>query len=230
MKLLALETSTECLSVALLNEDNVSFKEELTPQKHAELILPLIDALLKENSITKDDLDGIVLGVGPGSFTGVRIATSTAQGLALGLNLKVALVTSLKALALESLEHRSAQYVVSSIDARMGEVYLAVYKNENGILSLLDEERVLKPEDALLKIKELTSDSVDVIFGGSGVEVLKNAGLNKDFEKFSDFPGAQYLLKEGLLKFTTGEVVDPENALPLYVRNEVTWKKVNEQK
>lgn len=230
MKLLALETSTECLSVALLNEDNVSFKEELTPQKHAELILPLIDALLKENSITKDDLDGIVLGVGPGSFTGVRIAASTAQGLALGLNLKVALVTSLKALALESLEHRSAQYVVSSIDARMGEVYLAVYKNENGILSLLDEERVLKPEDALLKIKELTSDSVDVIFGGSGVEVLKNAGLNKDFEKFSDFPGAQYLLKEGLLKFTTGEVVDPENALPLYVRNEVTWKKVNEQK
>lgn len=120
--------------------------------------------------------------------------------------------------------------MVSSIDARMGEVYLAVYKNENGILSLLDEERVLKPEDALLKIKELTSDSVDVIFGGSGVEVLKNAGLNKDFEKFSDFPGAQYLLKEGLLKFTTGEVVDPENALPLYVRNEVTWKKVNEQK
>ena len=230
MKLLALETSTECLSVALLNEDNVSFKEELTPQKHAELILPIIDALLKENSITKDDLDGIVLGVGPGSFTGVRIAASTAQGLALGLNLKVALVTSLKALALESLEHRSAQYVVSSIDARMGEVYLAVYKNENGILSLLDEERVLKPEDALLKIKELTSDSVDVIFGGSGVEVLKNAGLNKDFEKFSDFPGAQYLLKEGLLKFTTGEVVDPENALPLYVRNEVTWKKVNEQK
>lgn len=230
MKLLALETSTECLSVALLNEDNVSFKEELTPQKHAELILPLIDALLKENSITKDDLDGIVLGVGPGSFTGVRIAASTAQGLALGLNLKVALVTSLKALALESFEHRSAQYVVSSIDARMGEVYLAVYKNENGILSLLDEERVLKPEDALLKIKELTSDSIDVIFGGSGVEVLKNAGLNKDFEKFSDFPGAQYLLKEGLLKFTTGEVVDPENALPLYVRNEVTWKKVNEQK
>ena len=156
MKLLALETSTECLSVALLNEDNVSFKEELTPQKHAELILPLIDALLKENSITKDDLDGIVLGVGPGSFTGVRIAASTAQGLALGLNLKVALVTSLKALALESFEHRSAQYVVSSIDARMGEVYLAVYKNKNGILSLLDEERVLKPEDALLKIKELS--------------------------------------------------------------------------
>lgn len=88
MKLLALETSTENCSVALLNEDKISFKSELAPQHHAEIIIPMIDDLLKESSLTKNDLDGIVLSQGPGSFTGVRIAASTAQGLALGLDKK----------------------------------------------------------------------------------------------------------------------------------------------
>lgn len=157
MKLLALETSTENCSVALLNEDKISFKSELAPQHHAEIIIPMIDDLLKESSLTKNDLDGIVLSQGPGSFTGVRIAASTAQGLALGLNKKVALVTSLEALAIEALadSNKTPDYVVSSIDARMGEVYLAVYKYVNNSLELLDEERVLKPEDAITLIKSL---------------------------------------------------------------------------
>lgn len=230
MKLLALETSTENLSVALLNEDKVSFKSMLTPQKHAELILPLIDELLKENAVTKDELDGIVLGAGPGSFTGVRIAASTAQGLALGLNLKVASVTSLKALAAEAIKKCGAKYAVSSIDARMGEVYLAVYSNENGLLKLLDEERVLKPEQAVLKISELTAQSDDYICCGSGIEVLEKCGFQTAKGKHASFPQAQFLFDDAILQFKNGKALDAEFALPLYVRNEVTWKKVSEQK
>lgn len=228
MKLIAIDTSTENCSVALLNEDSVSFKSEVAPQKHAEIVLEMLDNILKENSVSKNDLDGLVLGIGPGSFTGVRIAASTVQGLALGLNLKVAKITSLEALAIEALSKASASYVVSSIDARMGEVYIAVYKVEGSALTLMSEEKVLKPEDAVAHLKQFIGSADDVICAGSGVDILKKAGM-KDYAKHADFPQAQYLLNKGAEQFSLGNVVDPEQALPLYVRNEVTWKKVSEQ-
>lgn len=196
MKLLALETSTENCSVALLNEDKITFKSELAPQHHAEIIIPMIDALLRESSLTKNDLDGIVLSQGPGSFTGVRIAASTAQGLALGLDKKVALVTSLEALAIEALadSNKTPDYVVSSIDARMGEVYLAVYKYVNNSLELLDEERVLKPEDAITLIKSLLNTD-NYLLAGSGVAVLQKYGFDSDTQVSADFPQAQFILE-----------------------------------
>lgn len=228
MKIIAIDTSTENCSVALLNEDSITFKSEVAPQKHAEIVLEMLDTILKESSISKDSLDGLVLGIGPGSFTGVRIAASTVQGLALGLNLKVAKITSLEALAIEALSKASASYVVSSIDARMGEVYIAVYKVEGGALTLLSEEKVLKPEDAVAHLKQFVGENKDVISAGSGVELLKKAGMS-DYPKHADFPQAQYLLNKGAELLSLGKAVDPEDALPLYVRNEVTWKKVSEQ-
>ena len=226
MKLLALETSTENCSVALLNEDKISFKSELAPQHHAEIIIPMIDDLLKESSLTKNDLDGIVLSQG----TGVRIASSTAQGLALGLDKKVALVTSLEALAIEALadSNKTPDYVVSSIDARMGEVYLAVYKYVNNSLELLDEERVLKPEDAITLIKSLLKTD-NYLLAGSGIAVLQKYGFDSDANVSADFPQAQFILGKGKELFEEGKTVDASQALPLYVRNEVTWKKVSEQ-
>ena len=228
MKLIAIETSTENCSVALLNEDSITFKSEVAPQKHAEIVLEMLDTILKEGALSKDELDGLVLGIGPGSFTGVRIAASTVQGLALGLNLKVAKITSLEALAIEALSKASASYVVSSIDARMGEVYVAVYKVEGSALTLLSEEKVLKPEDAVAHLKQYVSETDSVICAGSGIELLKKAGMS-DYPKHADFPQAQYLLNKGAELLSLGKGVDPEDALPLYVRNEVTWKKVSEQ-
>ncbi len=230
MKLLALETSTENCSVALLNEDKITFKSELAPQHHAEIIITMIDELLKESSLSKDDLDGIVLSQGPGSFTGVRIAASTAQGLALGLDKKVALVTSLEALAIESIadSNSTPDYVVSSIDARMGEVYLAVYKYADNELTLLDEERVLKPEDAITRIESLLK-SDNYLLAGSGILVLQKHGFKPDANVSANFPQAQFILKKGKELFEKGKTVDASQALPLYVRNEVTWKKVSEQ-
>lgn len=228
MKIIAIDTSTENCSVALLNEDSITFKSEVAPQKHAEIVLEMLDSILKESSISKDDLDGLVLGIGPGSFTGVRIAASTVQGLALGLNLKVAKITSLEALAIEAVSKASASYVVSSIDARMGEVYIAVYKVEGSALTLLSDEKVLKPDDAVAHLNQFVGDSENVVCAGSGVELLKKDGM-KDYPKQADFPQAQYLLNKGAELLSLGKGVDPEEALPLYVRNEVTWKKVSEQ-
>ncbi|MGN1281154.1 MAG: tRNA (adenosine(37)-N6)-threonylcarbamoyltransferase complex dimerization subunit type 1 TsaB [Succinivibrio sp.] len=230
MKLLSIETSTENCSVALSDGDRVFFLSEIAPQRHAEIVLPMIDRLFNKMGIDKNSLDGIVLGVGPGSFTGVRIAASTAQGLSLGLNLKVAMVTSLEALCNEALENfgKATDYVISSIDARMGEVYIAVYDCRTGVPVLLDEERVLKPEDALKHISRFV-DTQNVIACGSGIEPLVKAGLNSSYGHYADFPKAQYIIRKGQKLFEMGKAVDPEFALPLYVRNEVTWKKVNEQ-
>lgn len=117
---------------------------------------------------------------------------------------------------------------MSSIDARMGEVYLAVYKYVNNSLELLDEERVLKPEDAITLIKSLLNTD-NYLLAGSGVAVLQKYGFDSDTQVSADFPQAQFILEKGKELFEKGKTVDASQALPLYVRNDVTWKKVSEQ-
>ena len=117
---------------------------------------------------------------------------------------------------------------MSSIDARMGEVYLAVYKYVNNSLELLDEERVLKPEDAITLIKSLLNTD-NYLLAGSGIAVLQKYGFDSDANVSADFPQAQFILEKGKELFEEGKTVDASQALPLYVRNEVTWKKVSEQ-
>ncbi|MGN0902806.1 MAG: tRNA (adenosine(37)-N6)-threonylcarbamoyltransferase complex dimerization subunit type 1 TsaB [Succinivibrio sp.] len=229
MNLLALDTATENISATVYKDGNIFNRSLCAPQKHAEMILPMIDSLLKEASLDKKELDGIVLGIGPGSFTGVRIATSSAQGLALALDLKIATVTSLEAMAYEAFENnKDAPYFVSAIDARMGEVYLCIYKNEAGDLLKVTDEMVLKPEDAVKVVKDNIKDS-DAVLCGTGAVILNNNGLNPDFKTAVLYPDAKYMLKKGIALFSDNNVCDPMDALPLYVRNEVTWKKVSEQ-
>ena len=95
-------------------------------------------------------------------------------------------------------------------------------------LTLLSEEKVLKPDDAVAHLNQFVGYSENVVCAGSGVDLLKKAGM-KDYPKQADFPQAQYLLNKGAELLSLGRGVDPEEALPLYVRNEVTWKKVSEQ-
>ena len=228
MNLLAIDTSTENCSVAIYSKPGIKSISHLTPQHHAEMVIEMADTLLKNSGLKREDLQGIAFGSGPGSFTGVRIAASTAQGLALGLNLKVCAISSLESLALQALEGVDEDYAVASIDARMGEVYIAVYKRKgNGLVEVLAPE-VLKPQDACDKVRETIGVS-HAVGGGSGMEILYEAGLNKNIRKRSSFPDAEYIVKLGSQAFTDGKEIDPEDALPLYVRNEVTWKKVSEQ-
>lgn len=227
--ILAVDTSTENCSVAVLTRQGIFCESKIVPQKHAELVLGMTDGVLKKAGIKREDLEGIVFGMGPGSFTGVRIAASTAQGLALGLNLRVVGVSSLEALALQALEGCDEDYAVSAIDARMGEVYLAVFRrNGSGLLKIVSEQ-VLKPEAAVFVVKEALGSNY-AVGGGSGIELLYDAGLNKNIRKRSQFPDAESIVKIGSTRFDENGSLDPSEALPLYVRNEVTWKKLEEQK
>ena len=131
--LLALDTATENCSAALEKDGKIFSVSEVAQQKHAAIILPMIDSLLSSAQAKREDLQGIVFGRGPGSFTGVRIGTSIAQGLSLGLNIKALGVSDLKALAFEAIGEKEGK-VVASIDARMGEVYFCIYEKKETLI------------------------------------------------------------------------------------------------
>src|SRR3989338_7200618 len=144
MNVLALDTSTEYCSVALWRDGAVIGHCELVGQKHSEVLIEMVDSLLRDAGVKLTQLDGIAFGMGPGSFTGVRIACGAAQGLALGANLPVAGVCTLQALAEASGKPR----VIAALDARMGEIYHAAYEKREGAWVALSEPRLCKPEEA----------------------------------------------------------------------------------
>ena len=226
MVLLALDTATENCSAALEKDGKIFSVSEVAQQKHAAIILPMIDSLLQQAEAKREDLQGIVFGRGPGSFTGVRIGTSIAQGLSLGLNIKALGVSDLKALAYEALGKKEGK-VIASIDARMGEVYFCIYEKKGADLIELCEEQVVKPETAVFLCKEKAPDAA--AFAGTGIAILKDHGLNLNNKVSVLYPDAKAMLKLCLSSFSS-KANDPAEALPVYLRNEVTWKKVSEQK
>ena len=133
MKILAIETSTEYCSVALWQDGVVSERCELVGQKHSEVLMEMLDALLQDFGLRIKELDGIAFGKGPGSFTGVRIACGVTQGLALGAEVEVVGVCTLEALA----EASGKDKVIAALDARMSELYLAAYEKRDGEWSVV---------------------------------------------------------------------------------------------
>jgi tRNA threonylcarbamoyladenosine biosynthesis protein TsaB len=120
--ILAVETSTELASVALLVQDRLLVRDTASVQTHSQSLLPMVQSLLAEAGIRLADCDAIAFGAGPGSFTGVRTACGVVQGLAFGAGLPVAPVGTLDAMAEACREKTGAGDVLCLLDARMGEV------------------------------------------------------------------------------------------------------------
>ncbi|MGB9094038.1 MAG: tRNA (adenosine(37)-N6)-threonylcarbamoyltransferase complex dimerization subunit type 1 TsaB, partial [Gallionella sp.] len=144
MNILALDTSTEYCSVALWEDGAVTERSELAGQKHSEMLIGMLDAVLAQAGLKLAQLDGIAFGKGPGSFTGVRIACGAAQGLAFGAGLPVAGICTLEALAEASGKAR----VIAALDARMGEIYHAAYEKHDDVWETVSEPCLCKPDDA----------------------------------------------------------------------------------
>jgi len=141
-QLLALDTSTEACTVALLAGGVVYERHEIIPRRHNQEILSMVKALLIEANTALTDLDAIVFGCGPGSFTGVRIAASVTQGLAFGAGLPVTPVSTLQTLAQGAYRELGAQQVLTGWDARMDEVYWGQYaldSSEQIMLPLIED-------------------------------------------------------------------------------------------
>jgi tRNA threonylcarbamoyladenosine biosynthesis protein TsaB len=126
LKILALDTATEACSAAIIVDSEISEKSLIAPRRHADLILSMIDELLSDSGVALSELDAIAFGRGPGAFTGIRIAAGIVQGLAYGADLPVIPISTLAALAQGTNEN--SDFIISAIDARMSEIYTAIYR------------------------------------------------------------------------------------------------------
>ncbi len=143
--LLAIESSTECCSVALRVGDDVLERSVIEPRAHARLILPWAEELLGEAGIRWSGLDGLVVSRGPGGFTSLRIGLGIVQGIALAHDLPVRPVSSLATLAASADPDYKAERLLALLDARMGEVYAAWYHSVSGQHKRIGEEQLLAP-------------------------------------------------------------------------------------
>lgn len=219
MRLLALDTSTEYLSLALHLDGRVLTRELHAGQTHSQRILPLLRELLDEGVLAMTELDGIAFGAGPGSFTGLRIGCGVAQGLAFGAGLPVVGVCTLQALA----EASGADQVIACLDARMGEVYHAVYRREGD-----DWQEVMAP--GLYKPEAVPAvEGTGWVGTGSGwasyADALHAAYPGQVLTTQPDrYPRAQEVVALALPVFAAGEGRPAAEAAPLYIRNKVALK------
>src|SRR5438876_360796 len=150
MQILALDASTDVCAVALGDGAHWAERVENAGQRHSELLLPMVQALLAEARLDLAALDGIAFGAGPGSFTGLRIACGVAQGLALGADLPVVGVATLQAMAEAARQKSGRTRVIAALDARMREVYVAAYEHDGLRWRVVLEPAVAMPGEAPL--------------------------------------------------------------------------------
>ncbi|MCU0756122.1 MAG: tRNA (adenosine(37)-N6)-threonylcarbamoyltransferase complex dimerization subunit type 1 TsaB [Xanthomonadales bacterium] len=218
MKLIAFDTSTEHTSIALdLDGERIGWTQH-TPQQHARLLLGGIDRLLAEAGIGRTALDAVAFGCGPGSFTGVRLATAVAQGLSFGLDLPAVPVSTLAALALAALPQATGLPVLALLDARMGEVYAGLYAAEgaDGVRALMAEQ-VIPPAQLALAVEGVLAvcGGGYRVYAGQLPEALLArlrplAGI--------EAPDARAIARLARSKLAAG-VQEP--ALPVYLRDRV---------
>ena len=221
--LLALETSTEACSVALMNDAGEVFSDfKLTPRQHTRYLPLMLEALLAQSGIQRSELSHIAYASGPGAFTGVRIAAATAQGMAIALNIPLVAISTLAVLAQQAFEQHRCEHMLVALDARMGEAYTAVYRNnpQSGLVELEGREQLVKLDELILP-SQLTAV-------GSGFTARRAAGYSDDpdHQAFDQvFPSAAALIKLARAAVEQQQTQPPKQADINYIRNKVADKK-----
>jgi tRNA threonylcarbamoyladenosine biosynthesis protein TsaB len=218
MWILCLDSSTEWCSVAVGDGRRWYGRDEHAGQSHSERLLPMVRATLAEAGLALPQLDGLAFGAGPGSFTGIRIGCGVVQGLAFGADLPVIAVPTLEALAQEARRRHGWTAVAACLDARMREVYFAMYAADGDAWRVLTEPVAAAPAGLRLPTASI------VTFGAGngyaaypvlGVE-LGLAAVDADVR-----PTAQSIGELALPRLAAGEGVAAARALPFYVRHRV---------
>lgn len=227
MKILAIETATEACSAAVLNGNEYIERYEVAPRRHNELILPMCETVLAECGLALNHLDAVAFGCGPGAFTGVRIAAGVTQGIAYAQDLPVVPVSTLANLAQQAADKDSSvRFILPAIDARMEEIYWAVYANRSsGTVELHGHEQVQDPN----KIKAHT-DRISCGLGSGWrtyQQILqeKTQLQSEDNIDGSALPRAKTTAKLAARLFSQQIFVDAADALPVYLRDNVVHQK-----
>lgn len=223
MKLLAVETSTEACSAALIIDGEVAERFELAPKEHTQLILPMIDSLMADAGLKSEQLDALAFSRGPGSFTGVRIATGVIQGIALGADLPVVPVSTLAAIAQDFFDNNEDNVAYVAMDARMDEIFWGVYRRDAlGYAELIGEESVT-PADSV-EFPDLAGVGIGSGWGVYPQELMTRlAGLVSRYQA-EMLPRAGAIARLGARGFEQGLAVAVEQAMPVYLRDKVAKK------
>lgn len=227
MNILALETSTDICSVAVWHDGAIDARVAQAGQRNSEVLLPMVEALLTANKLQLKDMNGIAFGAGPGSFTGLRVACAVAQGLAFGINVPVAGISTLLAVAEKATEKAAetskAKRVVVCLDARMGEVYYAAYEKHGDAWLTIHAPTLYKPED----VPALQSN--DWIACGSGFFAYRDALMQRYADNITrvadvQVPHAKEIAVLAAREFAQGRGMPAAEAAPLYVRDKVALR------
>jgi len=227
MKILAIETATEACSAALLIDGEVTERFKVAPREHGDLILPMVDELLVDSGVQLAQLDALAFGRGPGSFTGVRMATGVVQGLAYAADLPVAPISTLHALANQVEIDSQIEHIFVALDARMGEIYCCEYNVKNGALEKTSEEQVIAPE----KLDRLSAKNTVGIGHGwrTYLDVIQTSIGCPTLAVYPDaLPRAVDVAQLAVDIVKKAETVAAEHAMPVYLRDNVAKKKAQQ--
>jgi len=220
-KLLAFDTSNDTCSCCLYVDGDILSRSERLPRRHAELLLSMVVNLLAEGGLTLGELDALAFGCGPGSFTGLRIASGVAQGLARGQNLPVVPVSSLRALAQGARRRWGWSTVHCLFDARMEEVYAGSFTADaDGLMCAITAERVCPPQDLDFAVTAFSQGA------GNGwttyAELLdRQFGLKPNAKARAIDPEAVDVATLAVHDFAAGLAVRAADAVPVYLRHKV---------
>ena len=220
MKILALDTTTEACSAALQSGNDIHDLYQVAPRRHAELILPMVDDLLEKAGLELAQLDCIAFARGPGAFTGVRLCTSIAQGLAFAAEVPVLGISTLATMAQGY--SGDVRTILAAIDARMGEIYWGLFQqDEKHCVQALGSEAVCKPGEL-----EISLDS-DIYGCGTGWGKYEDILSQKTSKHLvginpAQLPNAKDMLPLARESLEQGKSCLAKQAMPVYLRNKVT--------
>ena len=228
MKLLALDTSSEGCSAALLIDDELTERFERAPRGHTRLLMPMVRELLSAQALTPSDLDALAFACGPGPFPGLRIATGVVQGLAWGLERPVVPVSSLAAVAYGAIQEAAVAEgdgVAVAIDARMDEVYWGCFRCHQGLPEAVAEERVCPPSQVALP--ETVKSWIGVGAGWHYQDRMPGGVRERVVSVDTGMTvRAAWVARLAQGAAEAGRTVPAAQAQPVYLRDEVAWKKL----
>ena len=223
MNLLALDTSSAACSVCLQIAHQEYSSHLIEPKSHTNTLLPTIQKLLENSGAVINDLDAIILGVGPGSFVGTRIAAAVAQGIAFAGEINLITISSMEAIAYEAMQKNNLENIIVVQDARMDEIFIGKYQ--------LDNQKNLKtstPIQLQSKFDEIIDNDLEIAVTGNAsnsyLEALNGRFKIRPIKENIIYPNASFLLKLGKKYYSDDLSIKPEELTIDYIRNKVASK------
>jgi len=211
MKILAIDTSTDYLSIAITNGKRTlaAFHRKVS-RRHSDLLIPTIKTLMKRSGLKPKGISAIFIGIGPGSFTGLRIGVATVKAMAYALKKPIVSVGSLDAIAANAAIHKG--FIMPVLDARKNKLYACLYKSDGKRTKRISRYMLLTAEELAKKVK-----GKDILYMGDGVEILKAAGIAHPRGVKYWEPRAERIGRLGLKDLKKKRFKSAEELEPLYL-------------